>query len=114
MISQEKKGFLYNFQLANGKVAMATINNILRRLLQMRVPHYHGNKHCVVVCSLSRRQIGQLRYLPPPKEERVVIVVRVAGWTGARARLMEELKLGHKIKPVSKAEQETCEGREQP
>lgn len=32
----------------------------------------------------------------------VVIVVRVAGWGGARAKPMEELKIGHKIKPVSK------------
>lgn len=32
----------------------------------------------------------------------MVIVVGVAGWGGARARPMEELKIGHKIKPVSK------------
>lgn len=32
----------------------------------------------------------------------MVIVVRVAGWGGVRARPMEGLKIGHKIKPVSK------------
>lgn len=108
--AKKQKGFRYNLQLANGKVAMATINNILLRLLQMCVPHYRGNKHCGVVCSLSRRQIGQLWYLPPPKEERVVIVVRVAGWGGARARPMEELKIGHETKPVSKLSRRRARG----